>query len=514
MPQSTRSIDANTSFFVYRPLLRDRERSRERKKVTKEADEAMSRNKKNIIVSDVEVTDAGAEGNAIVRVEGMVVFVPYVVPGDIIDLNIYKKKKSYAEGRAIALKKASPLRTEAPCEHFGVCGGCKWQMMEYGAQLRYKQQQVRDALERLGHIDTSGMQPICGADRQYNYRNKLEFTFSSKRWLAAGEVRDPEDRGDVGFHVPGVFDKVLPIRECHLQGAPSNEIRNALRDYAIEHQLPFYDIRNHTGYLRNVVIRNTTTGELMVIVIVAEDRPEWLEPMMEHIRERFPEITSLLYIINQKMNDSYSDLEVRTYSGQGYITEEMPRPFGGEPLKFRINPKSFYQTNSAQAYKLYSYVAEFAELKGDETLYDLYTGTGTIGQFLASKCGRVVGIEYVEAAIKDARLNAKINGFENCTFYAGDMAEVLTEEFVRENGKPDIVVTDPPRAGMHDKVIGQLLNIRAPRIVYVSCNPATQARDLSMLSEAYSIGRIQPVDMFPHTHHVENVVELILRNKK
>ncbi|MBP5326356.1 MAG: 23S rRNA (uracil(1939)-C(5))-methyltransferase RlmD [Bacteroidales bacterium] len=474
----------------------------------------MSRNKKNIIINDVEVADAGAEGNAIVRVDGMVVFVPYVVPGDIIDLNIFRKKKNYAEGRAIALKRPSPLRVEAPCKHFGVCGGCKWQMMDYASQLKYKQQQVRDALERIGHLDTSGMLPICGADKQYNYRNKLEFTFSSKRWLSADEIRDPEDPGDVGFHVPGVFDKVLPIRECHLQGSPSNEIRNSIRDYALEHKLPFYDIRNHTGFLRNVVIRNTSTGELMVIVIVAEQRNEWLYPLMDFLKEKFPQITSLLYIINEKMNDSYSDLEVFTYSGQGYITEQMPRPFGGDPLRFRINPKSFYQTNSEQAFKLYSHVARFAELKGDETLYDLYTGTGTIGQFLASKCRQVIGIEYIEAAIEDARLNASINGFDNCTFYAGDMAEVLTEEFVQRNGKPDIVVTDPPRAGMHDKVIAQLLNIRAPRIVYVSCNPATQARDLSLLSEAYDLGRIQPVDMFPHTHHVENIVELTLRNKK
>lgn len=468
----------------------------------------MSRLKKEIIIPDVTVSDAGAEGNAIVRVDGMVVFVPYAVPGDVIDLKIFKKKKNYAEGRMLALKKASPLRVEPLCEHFGTCGGCKWQSMSYEAQLRYKQQQVKDNLERLGHIDTTQMRPICGSERIFEYRNKLEFTFSSKRWLAVGEERREGDPGAVGFHVPQVFDKVLPIERCHLQQEPSNAIRTALRDYAIANGLPFYDIRNHTGYMRNVVIRNTSSGELMVIVIVAEDHPEWLMPLMEFVREQFPSITSLMYIINSKLNDSYSDLEPQLYSGQGYITEQMPRYGGGTPLRFRINPKSFYQTNSEQAYKLYNYVAEFAELQGDETVYDLYTGTGTIAQFVAGLCRRVIGIEYVEEAIVDARVNAAANGFDNCTFYAGDMAKVLTGEFVNENGRPDIVITDPPRAGMHEKVVEQLLEMEPRKIVYVSCNPATQARDLALLAEKYSIGRIQPVDMFPHTQHVENVVEL------
>ena len=472
----------------------------------------MSRLKKEIIIPDVTVSDAGAEGNAVVRVDGMVVFVPFAVPGDVIDLKIFKKKKNYAEGRVLALKKPSPLRVEARCSHFGVCGGCKWQIMSYEAQLRYKQQQVRDNLERLGHVDTTQMMSICGSDRIYEYRNKLEFTFSSKRWLAAGEERVEGDPGAVGFHVPQVFDKVLPIDRCYLQGEPSNAIRTALRDYAIEHQLPFYDIRNHTGYMRNVVIRNSSIGDLMVIVIVAEDRPEWLNPMMEHLKVQFPEITSLMYIINDKMNDSYSDLEPRLYSGQGYITEQMKRYGGGAPLQFRINPKSFYQTNSEQAYKLYSFVAEYAELHGDETVYDLYTGTGTIAQFVAGLCRKVVGIEYVEEAIVDARANAAVNGFSNCSFYAGDMAKVLTEEFVETNGRPEVVITDPPRAGMHEKVVEQLLKMEPRRIVYVSCNPATQARDLAMLSEKYRVGRIQPVDMFPHTQHVENVVELRIEN--
>lgn len=470
----------------------------------------MSRLKKEIIIEDVTVSDAGAEGNAIVRVDGMVVFVPYAVPGDVIDLKIFKKKKNYAEGRVIALKQASPLRVEPKCSHFGSCGGCKWQSMSYDSQLKYKQQQVKDNLERLGRIDTSQMRPICGSDSIFEYRNKLEFTFSNKRWLAAGEERKEGDPGAVGFHVPQVFDKVLPIDKCYLQREPSNAIRISLRDYAIENGIPFYDIRNHTGYMRNVVIRNTSTGELMVIVIVAEDRHEWLEPMMEYMSEKFPEITSLMYIINNKMNDSYGDLEPHVWSGQGYITEEMPRFKGGEPLHFRINPKSFYQTNSEQAYKLYSYVAEFAELSGDETVYDLYTGTGTIAQFVADGCRKVVGIEYVEEAIVDARENASVNGFNNCIFYAGDMAKVLTDEFVEANDRPDVVITDPPRAGMHEKVVEQLLKMEPRKIVYVSCNPATQARDLALLSGKYKVGLIQPVDMFPHTQHVENVVELTI----
>lgn len=474
----------------------------------------MRKTKQEIVINDVRVSDAGAEGKAIVRLDGMVVFVPFVVPGDIIDLKIIKKKKNYAEGRAITLKQPSPLRVEAQCPHFGICGGCKWQTMSYEAQLRCKQQQVQDNLERLGHIDTSRMRPICGSDNIFYYRNKLEFTFSTKRWLNEGEQRDENEPGAVGFHVPMVFDKVLPIEHCVLQSDPSNSIRNALRDYAIEHQIPFYDIRNHTGFLRNVVIRNTTTGQWMVIVIVAEQRDDLLMPMMEFLKRSFSEITSLLYIINSKLNDSYTDLDVTTYAGQGYITENMPRYEGGIPLQFRINPKSFYQTNSQQAFKLYSYVAEFAQLQGTENVYDLYTGTGTIAQFLAGMCRHVTGIEYVEEAIVDARLNAQLNAFGNCTFYAGDMAKVLTDDFVKANGHPDVVITDPPRAGMHEKVVEQLLAIEAPRIVYVSCNPATQARDLQLLNAKYDIGRIQPVDMFPHTQHVENVVELTLKEKK
>ena len=472
----------------------------------------MSRKRQEIIVPDVTVTDAGAEGKAIVRIDGMVVFVPYVVPGDVIDLKIYKKKHSYAEGLAIALKRPSPMRVEARCRHFGVCGGCKWQPLRYDEQLAFKQKQVRDNLERLGHINTDGMRPILGSERIYEYRNKLEYTFSTKRWLSAGEERTDDDPGAAGFHVPGVFDKVLPIEQCCLQPEPSNAIRNAARDYAIAHQIPFYDIRNHTGFVRNLMVRNTDDGQWMVVVIVAEQRDEWLQPLLAHLKAQFPQITSLLYIINGKMNDSYNDLPVHTYFGPDHIVEQMPRWGGGAPLRFKVGAKSFYQTNSRQAYHLYSAVAELAGLRGDEVVYDLYTGTGTIAQFVAGSCRKVVGIEYVEEAIADARENARINGFDNCTFYAGDMAKVLTDDFVKANGLPDVVITDPPRAGMHPDVVAQLLRMQPARIVYVSCNPATQARDLALLAEKYEVGVLQPVDMFPHTQHVENVAALTLRS--
>ena len=480
------------------------------------------RNRELPLLEQITITDAGAEGMAVAKVEGLVVFVPFVVPGDVVDIQLFKKKKNYAEGRAVKFHTLSPQRVEARCPHFGVCGGCKWQTLNYSAQLEAKQRQVRDNLERLGGVNCSGMRPICGSDNIFYYRNKLEFTFSTKSWRTKEQMEAGEDcgLGALGFHIPQLFDKVLDIKHCALQADPSNDIRNSLRQYAVEHQLPFYDIRNHTGYLRNLVIRNTSTGEWMIIVVVAEDRPELLMPMLEFLDTHFPEITSsehlkptsLMYIINNKLNDSYSDLEPQLYSGQGFITELMPRYDGGVPLQFRINPKSFYQTNSAQAQRLYSFVAEFAELKPSDTLYDLYTGAGTIALFLADKCRQVVGIEYVEEAIADAKVNARLNGFDNTRFYAGDMAKVLTEEFIAANGQPDVVVTDPPRAGMHEKVVAQLLATAPRKIVYVSCNPATQARDLQMLADRYEVRRIQPVDMFPHTQHVENVAELVLKS--
>jgi 23S rRNA (uracil1939-C5)-methyltransferase len=473
------------------------------------------RNKELPLLEQVTVADAGAEGMAVARVDGLVVFVPFVVPGDVVDIQLYKKKKHYAEGRAVKFHSLSDLRVEARCPHFGVCGGCKWQTMSYPAQLEAKQRQVRDNLERLGNVDCSGMRPICGSENIYYYRNKLEFTFSTKAWRTAEEIASGAPlpaHGALGFHIPQLFDKVLNIEHCALQADPSNDLRLAVRQYAEEHDLDYYDIRNHTGFLRNLVVRNTSTGQWMVIVIVAQDDTARLFPLLDMLAERFPQITSLQYIVNTKFNDSYGDLDVVTYRGSDHIEECMEGYQGSRNLHFIINPKSFYQTNSAQAQRLYSFVAELAELQPGDTLYDLYTGTGTIALFLADKCRRVVGIEYVEEAIADAKANALRNGFDNTAFYAGDMAQVLTEEFIAANGRPDVVVTDPPRAGMHEKVVAQLLATAPRKIVYVSCNPATQARDLQLLAERYEVKRIQPVDMFPHTQHVENIAELVLKS--
>ena len=471
------------------------------------------RNKPLPLLEHVEITDAGAEGMALARVDGLVVFVPFVVPGDVVDIQLYKKKRNYAEGRAVHFHRHSPLRVDAACPHFGVCGGCKWQTMSYQAQLEAKQRQVRDNLERLGGVDCSLMQPICGAENVYYYRNKLEFTFSSRTWRT-DPTSEPDSHAALGFHIPQLFDKVLPITHCALQADPSNDIRLAVADYAVSNNLSYYDIRNHTGFLRNLVIRNSSLGHWMVIVIVAEDNTERLFPLLDMLHTRFPQITSLQYIVNTKFNDSYSDLEVHTYFGNDHIEEQMApwQASGGKPLRFIINPKSFYQTNSQQARRLYSHVAQLAELQPTDILYDLYTGTGTIALFLASQVAKVVGIEYVEEAIADARRNAALNGYENTVFYAGDMAQVLTPDFIDANGRPDVVVTDPPRAGMHEKVVVQLLASAPRKIVYVSCNPATQARDLHLLAERYDVRRIQPVDMFPHTQHVENIAELVRRD--
>ena len=475
----------------------------------------MAKRKELPLLEQVTIADAGAEGKAVAKVNGLVVFVPFVVPGDVVDIQLTKKKKSYAEGRAIRFHHYSEARVEPSCPHFGICGGCKWQTLNYGAQLEAKQRQVRDNLERLGNVNCSGMRSICGSDNIYYYRNKLEFTFSTKAWRTAEEIASGEplnSHGALGFHIPQLFDKVLPIEHCALQADPSNDIRLAVSRFAEENQLEYYDIRNHTGFLRNLVIRNTTLGHWMVIVIVAQDDPMCLFPLLDMLSERFPQITSLQYIVNTKFNDSYGDLQVVTYRGTDHIEEQMEGYNGGRPLRFIINPKSFYQTNSAQAQRLYSFVAELAELQPTDTLYDLYTGTGTIALFLADKCRQVVGIEYVEEAIADAKANARLNGFDNTRFYAGDMAQVLTPEFIAANGRPDVVVTDPPRAGMHEKVVAQLLATAPRKIVYVSCNPATQARDLQLLAERYTVRRIQPVDMFPHTQHVENIAELVLKN--
>lgn len=475
----------------------------------------MSRKKEQPIVENVPITDIGAEGKAIAHIDGMVTFVPYVVPGDVADIKIIKKKKRYAEGRAVAIRQYSDKRAEPQCPHFGTCGGCRWQNLAYSEQLAAKQQQVRDNLERLGHIDCQGMQPICGSEEIFYYRNKLEFTFSTRAWheLPPSQTADneakPEADGALGFHIPTLFDKVLNIEHCALQPDLSNQIRLAVRDYALAHQLPYYDIRNHTGCLRNLIIRNSSTGEWMVVLVIAERLPE-CNGLLEHLRNHFPQITSLQYIFNDKMNDSYADLPSTTFAGDDHITEVMEGYNGASPLHFTIRPQTFYQTNSCQAQRLYSYVAQFAELTGDDLVYDLYTGTGTIALFLSHLCRQVVGIEYVEDSIVAARENALQNHIDNTEFFAGDMAQVLTPEFVATHGRPDVVVTDPPRAGMHEKVVEQLLAMQPRKIVYVSCNPATQARDLALLASKYRVARIQPVDMFPHTQHVENVAELIL----
>ena len=472
----------------------------------------MKKKKEQPILENITITDIGAEGKAIARVDGMVIFVPFVVPGDIADIKILKKKKSYAEGRAVAIHHYSDKRVPSRCPHFGTCGGCRWQTLNYADQLAAKQQQVRDNFERLGHLDCSGMQPICGSENIYEYRNKLEFTFSSRAWHDLPPAPDaPPEPGALGFHIPTLFDKVLNIEHCALQPSLSDSIRLAVRDYATAHQLPFYDIRNHTGCLRNLIIRNTSTGQWMVVLVIAEYHPGW-QGLLDHLRDTFPQITSLQYIFNDKFNDSYADLPSVTYAGEDHVQEVMPGFDGAPSLHFTIRPQTFYQTNSPQAQRLYSFVAQYAQLAPTDTVYDLYTGTGTIALFLSHLCRQIVGIEYVEDSIVAARQNAIANHIDNTRFFAGDMAKVLTPQFVEEQGRPDVVVTDPPRAGMHEKVVEQLLAMEPRRIVYVSCNPATQARDIALLASKYHVGRIQPVDMFPHTQHVENVAELILNN--
>lgn len=470
----------------------------------------MSRKKNLPLLNDITIEEIGSEGNAIAHIDGMVVFVPFVVPGDIVDIQLTRKKKNYAEGRVIALKQPSEKRIAPVCPHFGTCGGCRWQTVHYKEQLAAKQKQVYDNLERIGHIDCSKMQPITGSKDIYNYRNKLEFTFSTKRWREHPDDSLPEEWGALGFHIPGLFDKVIDIEHCALQQNPSNAIRNTIRSYAKAHGLSCYDIRNHTGFLRNIVIRCSNTGQWMVIVIVAEKRDHDLFALLDHLIATFPEITSLQYIINEKFNDSYTNLPITCYHGDDHIIEEMPRHRGEGLLHYKITPKSFFQTNSKQAQQLYKHIADIADLKGDEIVYDLYTGTGTIAHYLAQECRKVIGIEYVDDAIADARTNAELNHHNNTVFYAGDMAKVFTATFIAQNGQPDVVITDPPRAGMHTSVIEQLLATSPKKIIYVSCNPATQARDLELLSKRYRVQRIQPVDMFPHTQHVENITELIL----
>jgi 23S rRNA (uracil1939-C5)-methyltransferase len=476
----------------------------------------MSRNKRAgtvTILPNLSIIDIAEEGKGVAKADELVVFVDKAVPGDIVDVKIVKKKKNFAEAVIETLHTASDLRTDPFCQHFGTCGGCKWQHMQYDAQLHFKQKNVEAALQRLAKVDTSAMEAILGSAENKYYRNKLEYTFSNKRWLNAGDManRDEMPEGEdlemnaLGFHVPLRFDKILDIQHCYLQAEPSNTLRNQVRGYALRTGLSFYDLRNHEGNLRNLIIRTSSTGEVMVVVVFAYVEQEQVDGLMEYLNINFPEITALQYIINQKKNDTIFDQDVITYAGRDHIFEEM------NGLKFKIGAKSFYQTNSLQAHELYKITKEFAGFKGDELVYDLYTGAGTIANFVAGSVKQVVGVEYVPTAIEDAKFNSELNGIDNTIFYAGDMKDILTREFIAEHGKPDVVITDPPRAGMHADVVERLLEMEAEKIVYVSCNAATQARDLALLKEKYDVGRIKPVDMFPHTQHVENVVLLNLK---
>ena len=466
----------------------------------------MAKNRRELPLHEgVEIVDVAAEGKSIAKVDGLIVFVPFAVPGDVVDIQTYRKRKGFAEGRVMRFVEYSADRVEPVCEHFGVCGGCKWQMLPYELQLQHKHKQVLDNLTRIGKVDLPEISPILGAPETTFYRNKLEFTFSNKRWLTEKEIgseREFTQMNALGFHIPKMFDKVLDIKKCWLQTDVSNQIRNSIREFCFHHDFTFFDLREQVGLMRTLIIRTTSTGELMVIVVFAEDDEEKREMMMKHLADTFPQITSLLYIINSKRNDTITDQEVITWKGNDCIYEEM------EGLKFKIGPKSFYQTNSEQAYNLYKVARDFAQLSKTDLVYDLYTGTGTIANFVARDVAKVVGIEYVEEAIEDARVNSEANGIDNTLFFAGDMKDILNQEFILEHGRPDVLITDPPRAGMHTDVIDAILFANPKRIVYVSCNPATQARDLNLLDANYKVTRVQPVDMFPHTHHVENVVLL------
>lgn len=473
----------------------------------------MARKKKELpILEKVSITDVAAEGKALARVEDLVVFVPYVVPGDVVDLQVKKKKHHYCEAVAIKFHEYSTLRAVPFCTHFGICGGCKWQCLPYEEQLKFKEKQVIDNLTRIGKVELPPVLPILGSEKTIGYRNKLEFGFSNKRWLTNEEIAGGEtftQTNAVGFHTTGSFDKILPIEKCWLMDDINNRLRNAVRDYGYAHHLTFYDQREHSGLLRNMMIRNSNTGELMVVMqfcIMTDEEQKQAEGVLGFMAETFPEITSLQYVNNRKYNDTIGDLEVQTFKGKDHIYLKM------ENLKFKVGPKSFYQTNTDQAYELYKVAREFAGLTGKELVYDLYTGTGTIANFVAGKAKKVIGIEYVPEAIEDAKINAQINDIDNTLFFAGDMKDILNKEFITSHGRPNVIITDPPRAGMHQDVIDTILFAEPDRIVYVSCNPATQARDLGLLDEQYEVAAVRPVDMFPHTQHVENVVLLKKRN--
>ncbi len=445
-----------------------------------------------------------AEGKCLARYNNMVIFVAGVAPGDRVDLRITRKKKSFMEAVPVAFHQLSELRVEPFCEHFGVCGGCKWQHIGYDTQLHYKQQQVKDNLERIGKVDLPAFDPILGSSKTRYYRNKLEFTFSGNGWLTNEQIQSGQafDRNALGFHIPGRFDKILDIHHCYLQPDPSNAIRLEVRNYARTNGLHFFDVVKQEGFLRNLIVRTANTGEVMVLLQVKQDDQQVLTALLDHLKVTFPEITSLQYVVNAKGNETFHDLEVICYHGQPYIHEEM------EGIRFRVGPKSFYQTNADQAYELYKLTREFAGLTGAELVYDLYTGAGTIANFIAAGCRQVIGIEYVPSAIEDAKINSQINNITNTVFYAGDMKDILSDALLARHGRPEVVITDPPRAGMHPDVVEKLLQVHPDRIVYVSCNPATQARDLELLSPKYNVARVQPVDMFPQTHHVENIILL------
>ena len=467
----------------------------------------MSKKITNKIVFDhIKVLDAGAKGVSVAKApDGKVIFIPNVVPGDVVDIQTLKKRKAYYEGKAVRFHEFSEHRIEPICEHFGVCGGCKWQNMKYSQQLLYKQNEVKNHLQRIGKIELPEFEPILGSEKQFFYRNKMEFGFSNSRWLTQDEIESEADLGNknaLGFHIPKMWDKILDINKCHLQEDPSNAIRNEIRDFANTNNLSFFNPRSHEGLLRTLMLRTASTGEIMVLIQFFEDDKQNRELLLNHLYEKFPQITSLQYVINQKANDTLYDTDIKLYKGRDYILEEM------EGLKFSINAKSFYQTNSDQAFELYKITRDFAGLTGNEIVYDLYTGTGTIAQFVSKKAKKVIGVESVPEAIIDAKANAESNNITNCEFFVGDMKVVFNEAFIAKHGQPDVIITDPPRDGMHKDVIEQLLKIEPHKIVYVSCNSATQARDLALMDEKYKVTRVRPVDMFPQTHHVENVVLL------
>ncbi|MEG2100912.1 MAG: 23S rRNA (uracil(1939)-C(5))-methyltransferase RlmD [Flavobacterium sp.] len=467
------------------------------------------KNTDKVVFHQIQVLDAGAKGVSVAKApDGKVIFIPNVVPGDVVDVQTFKKRKAYYEGKAVKFHELSEHRIEPICDHFGVCGGCKWQNMKYSQQLYYKQNEVKNHLQRIGKIELPEFETILGSEKQFFYRNKMEFSFSNSRWLTEKEIESKEDLGNrnaLGFHIPKMWDKILDIQKCHLQEDPSNAIRNEIRAFADEHNLAFFNPREHSGLLRTVMIRTASTGEIMVLIQFFENDKANRELILDHLYEKFPQITSLQYVVNAKQNDTIYDQDIKLYKGRDYILEEM------EGLKFSINAKSFYQTNSDQAYELYKITRDFAGLSGNETVYDLYTGTGTIAQFVSKKAKKVIGVESVPEAILDAKANAERNNITNCEFFVGDMKVVFNEEFIAQHGKPDVIITDPPRDGMHAAVIDQILKIAPKKVVYVSCNSATQARDLALMDEKYKVTRVRPVDMFPQTHHVENVVLLELR---